>query len=242
MGKIKNPEPFQFKQFAIHQEKCSMKVGTDGILLGAWAPVEKTTTALDIGTGTGLIALMLAQRNPLIKVHAVEIDPASCQQASGNFSASPWADRLELFAASIQDFADQSDQRYDLIVSNPPFFSGGTFSSTADRQLVRHTIKLPHGDLLAAVQKVLAPEGMFCVILPLIEGLRFIELAGQYNLHCVHTTRVRPKPQKPVERLLIQLRRQPQPLVEDELVIQQGDPQEWTAEYRALTGAFYLHF
>jgi tRNA1Val (adenine37-N6)-methyltransferase len=242
MGKTKKTEPFRFKQFAINQDKCNMKVGTDGVLLGAWATVELDGLALDIGTGTGLIALMLAQRNPELRVHAVEIDPASCHQAAENFATCPWSDRLDLFDSSIQDFAAQTSQTYDLIVSNPPFFSGGTFTSPANRQLVRHTVKLPHGDLLKAVQKLLSPIGSFCVVLPVMEGLRFIEMAGHYNLHCVRKTNVRPKPNKPVERLLIQLERQHHPLVEDELVIQQGEPNEWTPDYKALTGEFYLDF
>ena len=116
---------FKFKQFNIEQDKCSMKVGTDGVLLGAWANVENATNILDIGTGTGVIAVMLAQRAPLAQVSGIEIDEAACEQAVENMQASPFADRLKAELMPIQDFAKLSRSEFDLIVSNPPFFSGG---------------------------------------------------------------------------------------------------------------------
>lgn len=239
--KTKTEQAFQFKQFSVNQEKCGMKVGTDGILLGAWADLTDVGRALDIGTGTGLIALMLAQRAPQTMVTAVEIDADSCHQAGENFEHSPWSERLELIASSIQDFSRTAEDKYELIVSNPPFFSGGTFSSSHNRQLVRHTVKLPHGDLLASVRKLLSPVGRFCLILPLMEGLRFIELAAHYNLHCVRQTKIRPKVNKPITRLLLQFERKEKAVIEDELIIQNEAQNEWTREYKALTGDFYLN-
>ncbi|MEM9885793.1 MAG: methyltransferase [Bacteroidota bacterium] len=233
--------PFRFKQFEIQQDQCPMKVGTDGILLGAWVEVAKAKHILDIGTGTGLIAIMLGQRNNIAQIDAVEIDETACEQARENMQAAPWSDRLRAIPLAIQDFALESTQQYDLIVSNPPFFSGGTFSDQADRNQVRHTTKMAHGDLLRAVRKLLAKEGKFALILPLIEGLRFEELARTYNLYCNKKTEVRPKADKNVGRLLMQFERQPKEQIQDQLVIQATDKaNDWTAAFRALTNIFYL--
>jgi tRNA1Val (adenine37-N6)-methyltransferase len=234
-------KPFYFKQFAIHQDRCTMKVGTDGVLLGAWADTSRVKSALDIGTGSGVIAIMLGQRAPEATIHAVEIDEEACAQAQENMQNAPWADRLTAFHTPIQDFAKEHAQTYDLIVSNPPFFSGGTFSNNQNRMSVRHTIKLPHGDLLAAVRTLLADEGRFCVILPFIEGLRFQELAKSYHLYCTKITEVKPKADKPVERLLMQFERDARLLEQNDLTIQYESRNEWTEAYMALTGAFYLY-
>ncbi len=218
-----------------------MKVGTDGILLGAWADVGGVASILDIGAGTGLIAIMLAQRTGTADIHAVEIDEAACGQAATNMASSPWADRLTAIRSSVQDFSKTTRQQYGLIVSNPPFFTGGTFSNSQDKNAVRHTVKLPHGDLLVAVRSLLAPDGKFCAILPNLEGLRFIELASTYGLFCSKITGVKPLENKPVERLLLQFGHSEQTLVKDELVIQKsGSANDWTEEFVALTGAFYL--
>lgn len=237
---VKIAKPFYFKQFTVHQDRCAMKIGTDGVLLGAWAEVSHAQQILDIGTGSGVIALMLAQRTETARLHAVEVDADAYQQAFENVQATPWADRVRVFHAPIQDFAQTSSDQYDLIVSNPPFFSGGTFSASQDRNSVRHTIKLPHGDLLQAVRKLLSAEGSFCVVLPLIEGLRFSELAQDYHLFCTKMTEVRPKADKPVERLLMQFQRNPRPLLKDSLVVQREERNDWTEAYIKLTGEFYL--
>ncbi len=218
-----------------------MKVGTDGVLLGAWSDATEADNILDIGSGTGLIAIMLAQRATTATIHAVEIDEEACSQATENMKASPWADRLSCFHASIQDFAKQSRQKYDLIVSNPPFFSGGTFSHSQDKNSVRHTIKLPHGDLLTAVRSLLAPHGKFCMILPHMEGLRFKEMANNYGIYCTKIVEVLPKLDKPIERLLLQFELNVKPLEKSELVIHNGnDTNDWSDGYRQLTGDYYL--
>lgn len=237
----KKAQPFYFKQFTIHQDKCTMKVGTDGVLLGAWADVEGVEQALDIGAGSGLIAIMLAQRAPRARVHAVEIDAPSFEQANENMARSPWSGRLEAFHTPVQDFARQAVHRYQHIVSNPPFFSGGTFSHNHNRTNVRHTVKLPHGDLLSAVRTLLTPEGKFSLVLPYIEGLRFRELALSYHLHCTRVMEVYPRPGKPVERLLMQFEREPKAKAEESLVIQKEQGNDWTEEYIGLTGGFYLN-
>jgi len=217
-----------------------MKVGTDGILLGAWADTTSAASILDIGTGTGLIAIMLAQRTDSSIIHAVEIDEAACQQAAANMANSPWPDRLKAICTSVQDYKKSADRQYDLIVSNPPFFTGGTFSKSQDKTSVRHTIKLPHGDLLAAVRTLLAPNGKFCAILPNIEGLRFIELAGTYGIFCSKMTAVRPLEGRPVERLLMQFEHHKKDMVKDELVLQKEGANNRTEAFVAMAGAFYL--
>lgn len=234
-------EPFRFKQFTIEQDRCSMKVGTDGVLLGAWAKVEGAEKILDIGTGSGLIAIMLAQRNPSAQIHGVEIDEPSYEQAGINMKNSPWSDRLESYHTSIQDFAAATDIHYDLIVSNPPFFTGGNLSYNQDRNSVRHTVKLSHQDLLSAVRKLLRKGGRFALILPYLEGLRFCELAATYQLYCTNMTEVLPRANRPVERLLLEFSKtKDNPLVE-QLVLQENEDQERTSAYEALTRPFYLN-
>ncbi len=233
-------KPFHFKQFDIHQDKSAMKVGTDGILLGAWADISDAKSILDIGTGSGVIAVMLGQRADQATIDGLDIDGSAFEQTKENMDRAPWSNRMRAFHISVQDFTKTHEGTYDLIVSNPPFFSGGTFSQNQDRNSVRHTIKMPHGDLLMAVQKLLAPSGKFCLILPFIEGLRFQELAETYKLYCTRVTNVKPKADKPVERLLLQFERNKKTVEEDELVIQKQENTEWTEQFIALTRAFYL--
>ena len=236
----KKAKPFYFKQFTIHQDRCTMKVGTDGVLLGAWADTESTAHILDVGTGSGLIAIMLAQRAAQATIHAVEVDQTAAGQARENMEASPWAGRLQVFNMAIQDYARSASTHYDLIVSNPPFFSGGTFSHNQDRNSVRHTVKLPHGDLLSAVRSLLSPQGRFCLVLPYIEGLRFQELSQDYHLNCTRVTEVMPTKDKPVGRLLMQFERQAKTVERGSLVIQHKKRNAWTEEYIKLAGEFYL--
>lgn len=231
---------FYFKEFQVRQDACAMKVGTDGVLLGSWSSVQDVSRILDIGAGTGVVALMMAQRTVDAMVDALEIELAAYRQCADNFLHSPWSGRLNVLHTSVQDFARQPCEGYDLIVTNPPFFTGGTFSENQTRNEVRHTVKLPHGDLLIAVQRLLKPTGRFCVVLPHLEGLRFKELASEYHLYCVRMTQVRSKPGKPIERLLMEFACNPADLRLDELTIQSEQPNQWTEGYTELTKPFYL--
>jgi tRNA1Val (adenine37-N6)-methyltransferase len=232
---------FQFRQFSIAQDRCAMKVGTDGVLLGAWVETAGVQRALDIGAGTGLIALMLAQRSPNAIVDGVEVDAIACVQAAENMQQSPWSQRLCAIHSSIQDFAKTAGNTYDLIVSNPPFFTGGVLSESESRVQVRHSVKLPHGDLLMAARRLLAPQGVFAVVLPLQEGLRFVEMARTYHLYCERMTEVQTKAGKPLSRLLLQFKSDiPDAVRKDALVLQEEDGYTRTPEYHRLTEAFYL--
>lgn len=235
--------PFQFKQFQIVQDQCAMKVGTDGILLGAWADITDVRKVLDIGTGSGVIAIMLAQRTEEAVVHGIEIEENAFQQAAENMANSPWTDRLKAIHNSIQTYSKLSREEYDLIVSNPPFFSGGTFSLDENKKNVRHTVKLPHGDLFMAARKLLAKNGKLCLVLPLIEGLRIKELARSYRLFCTKITRVKARPTGGKERLLLQFEKdESKELLEDELLVYAAPSgSEYSEELIALTKDFYLN-
>lgn len=235
------PNIFKFKQFDIEQERSSMKVNTDGVLLGAWAKVTDDSSILDIGCGNGLIALMLAQRNPKASITGVEIDEGSYLDAKLNLANFTLSKNLEFELISIQDFAKVSNKVYDHIVSNPPFFSGGTFSTNENKANVRHTVKLPHGDLLIAVTRLLAKGGKFSVILPEMEGLRFVELAKRSNLFltdkCIVYTRQGYNP----ERLLLTFsNEEPKSCNESSILIHDQDGNGYTSEYINLTKDFYL--
>ena len=230
---------FKFKQFQVLQDHAVMKVGTDGILLGAWADTTAATRILDIGTGTGLIALMCAQKAPEALVDAVDIEEAAFRLAQKNFENSTWSKRLYAHHTAIQDFSKRSSLKYDLIVSNPPFFTGGTFSRKAVRNQMRHTIKLPTGDLIQAVRRLLHKQGKFCLILPYIEGLRFREQAEQYGFFCTKMVEVLPTPDKHIERLLLQFEWGQKDLESSRLIIENN--RHYTPEYIRWTENFYLH-
>lgn len=233
--------PFRFKRFAVEQASAAHPVGTDGVLLGAWADVYEVKNILDIGTGTGLVALMLAQRNPAAQILGVEIHPPSAASAARNFANSDWSARLSVAGQSVQDFAQSVDCQFDAIVSNPPFFSENVVSPVAERQVTRHFGSLPPGDLLAAVQKLLAPGGRFSAILPKKEGQFLCELAAVQGLFFSKILEIRSRPEKPVERVLLEFRREPPFLERAELMIQATDG-SFSDEFQRLTGAFYLGF
>lgn len=179
---------FQFKQFRIEQANCSMKVSTDACILGAYAPVENVKRIIDIGTGTGLLALMAAQRSKG-KIDAIEIEKDAAEQAKQNCKSSSWAENIQVFCTTIQDFAATKAQDnlqnlqnlYDLAICNPPFFNHATLPTSKAQQLAHHTVALPFADLWAAANLLLASEGKFVVLLPLPEMQFFEQIGLQYN-------------------------------------------------------------
>ncbi|MCP5097650.1 MAG: methyltransferase [Chloroflexi bacterium] len=235
-------KPFQFKQFTIQQDRCAFKVGTDGILLGAWADVAGVERVLDIGTGSGLLALMLAQRLPLAQVDAVEIDPNSAQQAMENVQASPWAERVKVWQTAVQTHTASGTQPYDLIISNPPFFDvkSNMVAPQIGRQQARQTTMLDHNTLLDCVMALLGGNGRFCTILPVLAGALLIAYAAEKGLSCVRKTAVRPVAHKPPHRLLLQFEQTQQPMQEDELIIETAQRHHYSDEFITLTEAFYL--
>ena len=232
--------PFQFKHFALHQDRCAMKVGTDGVLLGAWTPLaDRPDTILDIGAGTGLIALMLAQRSTAETIDAVEIDGAAYEQCVENFEASPWADRLFCYHASLDEFVAEIEMPYDLIVSNPPFFTEQVSSGDLSRDRARQNQSLPFEALVKGVATLLSPKGTFTVILPYVEEQGFLELARQVGLYASRITRVKGSPKTAYKRSLIAFCLSKAAIAIDELTIE-TKRHEYTPAYIALTKDFYL--
>lgn len=232
--------PFHFKQFTVHQDRCAMKIGTDGVLLGTWASVEGRPNAiLDIGAGTGLIALMLAQRSPAETVDAIEIDEAAYEQCVTNFEASPWADRLFCYHAGLNEFVDEMDEKYDLIVSNPPFYSENVSSGDPSRDTARQNRSLPFGELLESVSQLLAPTGIFSTIVPYREEVPFARLALGLGLRPSRITRVRGNLTSGPVRSLMEFSHETTDPIVSELIIE-TERHRYTPEYIDLTRDFYV--
>jgi tRNA1Val (adenine37-N6)-methyltransferase len=230
---------FRFKQFTVKQDRCAMKVGTDGVLLGAWTRPGNARTILDVGTGTGLIALMIAQKS-LAVIDAIDIDKPATEQAEENFSLSPWSDRLNAIHESIQDYSRHTSKRYDLIVSNPPYFMGAHPAPDEARNVARHMDEtLSIEELTSSVKKLLEPNGRFCVILPFIEGMKFLEYAETHGLYANHLTKVKTKSDKAEKRLMMEFEMVRRNMVEDELTIQESDD-SYTDQYINLTLDYYV--
>lgn len=236
---------FRFKQFEIQQDKCAMKIGTDAVLLGAWANIVQASSILDIGTGTGILALMAAQRNPNVSIHAVEIDPLAQLQATENIQNSPWAQRIQVFPQSIQDFTQIfPDKQYDSIISNPPYFDHQASSHISDkaRQKARHTSELSFETLLYCIQKLLHPQGNCSVILPVQEGNNFIKQALAIGFYLKTLTKVQPRADKEANRLLIELVKYSCETIENQIAIRNAGKgqQDYTEVYKDLHRGFYL--
>ncbi|OYQ44869.1 tRNA (adenine-N(6)-)-methyltransferase [Flavobacterium cyanobacteriorum] len=231
---------FRFRQFTIRQDRCAMKVGTDGVLLGAWAPVgHNPISVLDVGAGTGLIALMLAQRSNAEQIDALEIDEDAYEQCVENFEESPWGDRLFCYHAGLDEFMEEPEDDYDLIVSNPPFYTESYTSGNEQRDRARFAASLPFEDLVEAASVLLSDEGVFAVIIPYKEEEKFIALAGEEGLYPFYITRVKGTPAAEIKRSLVAFTRTKQEIKADELVIETARHQ-YTPEFTALTQYFYL--
>ena len=229
---------FRFKQFAVEQEDVAMKVGTDGVLLGAWANSDNVKRILDIGTGTGVIALQMAQRNPIAHIYAVEIDDTAAKRARANFDISPWAERLTVEQTAVQEFAPA--EKFELIVSNPPYFVDSLLPPDAKRSTARHTHDLTFEELDSAVCRLLDENGRFALILPITEFEKYLALT---QLHLVRRCDVCPVEGGAIKRIMGEFAKQPTTEIEIEnIAIERGRRGDYTDNYRALTKDFYLKF
>lgn len=232
---------FQFKQFSVEQNRCAMKIGTDGVLLGAWSPIpENIFSVLDVGAGTGIIALMLAQRTNAEQIDALEIDEEAYEQAVENFENSPWGDRLFCFHAGLDEFVEEPEDEYDLIISNPPFYTEDYKTESEQRNLARFADTMPFEELIEAADLLLSENGIFSVIIPYKEEEEFIALAKDFDLFPMKITRVKGTPITEIKRSLFAFsRNEIENFPIDELVIETSR-HVYTDEYIGLTRDFYL--
>lgn len=241
---------FRFRQFYINDERCAMKVGTDGVLLGAWAgrfQENQPLRILDIGTGSGLIALMLAERFPNAIITAIDIDNEAVEQALENFANSPWSNRLSAHSISLQEFSrihlDASYSHsalYDLIVCNPPFFANSLRNPNPQRALARHTDSLPYESLLSDAASLLAREGTLALIYPAETMTQVIEQAMRYNLYPMRLSHIFSKKGKPERRTLCEFSHNKSACFDEQTLYLEDDSSNRSEQYKTLTDEFYL--
>jgi tRNA1Val (adenine37-N6)-methyltransferase len=230
---------FQFKQFTINQEHAAMKVGTDGVLLGAWTDTENVNSVLDIGTGTGLIALMMSQRSTA-NITAIEIEENAFKDATLNIQNSPWPNRINIVHSSLHDYLKYNIYLFDCVVCNPPYFTNSIKSGTENRTIARHNDQLPFEVLIEGVSHILGKEGHFSVVLPVGAENDFRFLAANYRLFPLRITRVKPKPSKPASRVLMEFRFEATLKTEEELTIETETHHDYLPEFIELVKDFYL--
>lgn len=236
-------KPFQFKEFTVHQDKTAMKIGTDAVLLGAWTPIDHfPDSILDVGSGTGVIALMLAQRCDALTIDAVEIEEAAYEQTVENFERSDWGDRLFCYHTPFQDFAvemNEEEEVYELVVANPPFYTDDFETEDEARNKARFTSSLSFEALLKGVSQILDENGAFCTIIPFKEEGSFIELAKTFNLFLHKVCRVRGNENSEIKRSLLQFSFDKKEVLESSLTIEK-ERHQYTDDYINLTKDFYL--
>lgn len=230
---------FRFKKFTVRQDRCSLKVGTDGVVLGAWANIAQAERILDIGTGTGLLALMCAQRNPIASVDAIEMDDPSAEQAEENVAASPWADRIRVHRMDVRKM--KSDRRYDLIICNPPYYSGDMSSPDERAGVAKHSCELSFSDLAKVVSDHLSDPGRFACIIPLRREGEMISLLYDLGIYPMRRCELKYLEDRPVKQLLLEFARDENE-VRSELLIVEHQPGEFTIQYKYLLQDFLLKF
>ncbi len=234
---------FKFKEFSVNQDKTAMKIGTDGVLLGAWCAVDfYPDTILDIGSGTGVVALMLAQRSDAMTIDAVEIEENAYEQSVENFEQSDWGDRLYCYNATFQEFADEiaeEEETYDLIISNPPFYTDDFESDNKARNKARFTSALSFDDLISGVVKILSKTGKFSTIIPYKEEEEFINLAHEKGLYINRICGVQGNLTSAIKRSLLEFSFNETALTKEHLIIE-IERHKYTEEYIDLTKDFYF--
>lgn len=239
---------FHFKQFTIRQERCAMKVGTDGVLLGAWAAnmvrsyqdQRNRINVLDAGTGSGVMALIVAQLVVQANVTAIEVEHRAAQQAGENAAASKFADRIRVYHQSLQQLAATGSESYDVIVTNPPYFVRSFLPKEEARMKARHNTQLSFGDLIRCVDRLLSNDGLFCLILPFNVSQSFAIEAASKGLHLVRLTAVRDTSEHAAIRHMLMFTRKQWPFKKSGLTLYKKGREERSAAFHALTQALYL--
>jgi len=242
-------DSFVFKEFEVIQSNCAMKVGTDSVLLGAWFAIPEAGNVLDIGTGTGILAIMAAQRSNAF-IDAIEIDEEAYYQALDNCKKSKWRERIDVYHTSLQEYVPVASKKYDVIVSNPPYFSNSLQAASESRTMARHTASLSFEELADGIALLLKLDGSFATILPIKEAELFTAIAKRYGLYTSRMTYVKTTCSKPAKRILLQFGFQKVLTFEETLIIEdeaKSDDCEmkqrfYSDEYKKLTRSFYLGF
>jgi tRNA1Val (adenine37-N6)-methyltransferase len=231
---------FSFKQFTVNQDKSAFKVGTDGVLLGAFADISGVKRILEIGTGTGLIAIMLAQRCEA-EITAIEPDYESCIQACDNVKLCKWNSRIKVEHTDLQSYYPD-EGKFDLIVTNPPYFTDSLKNPDPRKSTARHNDSLTSEDLLVGVSRLLDDDGRLQLIMPYVEGTVLIAEAQKYEFYCNNILKIKPLPKAEIRRLIISFSRERLKVTEKFLTIERGKRHEFTEDYINLTKDFYLKF
>jgi tRNA1Val (adenine37-N6)-methyltransferase len=232
---------FKFKQFIIYQDKTAFKVGTDGVLLGACAWLTNAKRILDVGTGTGLIALMAAQRSDA-EVTAIESEEASFIQASENIKLCKWSERTSVIHTGFKNYSLTAARKFDVIITNPPYFRDSLKNPDHTKARARHADSLTSYDILEGVERLLEENGSLQLILPYVEGSLFIAEARESGFYCNRMIKVKPVPSGDIKRLILMLEKSEKPLSEKFLTIETGIRHRFTEEYKNVTKDFYLSF
>lgn len=233
-------KPFHFKQFSIKQDQCAMKIGTDGVLLGAWTSINNNPfSVLDLGAGTGILSLMLAQRSNAQQIEAIEIDDKAYEQCADNFENSPWNDRLFCYHAALLEFVEEVEDSFDLIICNPPFYSEDYKTQDQARDLARFNDAMPFKHIVYAVAHLLSEDGVFSIIIPKKEETAFIDLANKVGLVANRILHVKGNPNSEIKRSLIEFSYTETSTEISELIIETSR-HNYTQDYINLTKDFYL--
>ena len=229
---------FKFKQFTISQNKTPMKLSTDSVLLGAWANHLSPEKILDIGTGTGILALMAAQKFPSASIIALEINKTAYKEALENIKNSPWKNRITALYQDFIEYSQSTNEKFDLIISNPPYFENQLKPADKGKQIAKHTIKLSFETLIKNTEKILSEKGLFSVIIPKLEEQKFIHLCSQNFLFLSRRTSIFPTDKKAANRVMLEFSRTIEAVEEAEIIIRKDNT--YTPEYLKLTKEFYL--
>jgi tRNA1Val (adenine37-N6)-methyltransferase len=233
-------KPFKFKAFEVSQDKCAMKIGTDAVLLGAWTSINNNpNSVLDIGSGTGVLALMIAQRSKAELIDSIEIDDDAYEQCVSNFENSPWSDRLFCYHASLDEFVEEIEDKYDLIISNPPFYSEDYKTENTQRDIARFSDALPFNRLIDGASKLLSEDGTFSIVIPFKEEHKLKLLASQVSLFPNRILHIKGSPTSEIKRSLIEFSFLESETIINELIIETTRHQ-YTQDYINLTKDFYI--
>lgn len=233
-------KPFKFKQFTVNQDQCAMKIGTDSVLLGAWTSLNNNPfSVLDIGSGTGVLGLMIAQRSDAQNIEALEIDADAFEQCSENFENSPWSDRLFCYHASLLEFVEEVDDKFDLIICNPPFYSEDYKTDNEARDLARFNDAMPFEHLIYAALNLMSEDGLFSLVIPYKEEESLIDLASKGGLFPNRILRIKGNPESDIKRSLLEFSFKENETETSELIIETSR-HHYTEDYINLTKDFYL--